>query len=146
MHIVSQVEGVPENTDKEGEQKDGPEKGREDQTALQRVLDGHLERTAALKEKSSKSQLHSTCCWGHTMLRRDIALEEIIDSEPIKAQRLMDQLVLGKRGEELEDARRIALLRSGARGWEARSDEIKAEKELEQAEEKYVGRCTSSLA
>lgn len=50
----------------------------------------------------------------------------------------MDQLTLQKRNEELEEARRIALLRSGARGWEARSDEIKAEKELEKAEEKWV--------
>jgi hypothetical protein len=50
----------------------------------------------------------------------------------------MDRLMLERKNEELEEARRIALLRSGARGWEARSDEIKAEKELEKAEEKYV--------
>jgi hypothetical protein len=50
----------------------------------------------------------------------------------------MDKLMLERKNEELEEARRIALLRSGARGWEARSDETKAEKELEQAEARYV--------
>jgi hypothetical protein len=63
-------------------------------------------------------------------------LEEIIDAEPTRAQGLMDKLMLERKNEELEEARRIALLRSGARGWEARSDEIKAEKELEAAEAK----------
>jgi hypothetical protein len=63
-------------------------------------------------------------------------LEEIIDAEPTRAQGLMDKLMLERKNEELEDARRIALLRSGARGWDARSDEIKAEKELEAAEAK----------
>ena len=65
-------------------------------------------------------------------------LEEIIDGVPLRAQELMDQLMLQRKNEELEEARRIALLRSGARGWEARSQEIKAEKELEKAEEKWV--------
>jgi hypothetical protein len=46
--------------------------------------------------------------------------------------------MLDKKNEDLQEARRIALLRSGARGWEARFEEIKAEKELEKAEEKYV--------
>jgi len=65
-------------------------------------------------------------------------LEEIIDAVPLRAQELMNQLMLQRKNEELEEARRIALLRSGARGWEARSEEIKAEKELERAEEKYA--------
>ena len=65
-------------------------------------------------------------------------LEEIIDAVPLRAQELMDRLMLQRKNEELEEARRVALLRSGARGWEARSEEIKAEKELERAEEKYA--------
>jgi hypothetical protein len=63
-------------------------------------------------------------------------LEKIIDAEPNEAQRLMDGLMLEKKDAELQEARKVALLRSGARGWEARSEENKAEKELERAEQK----------
>lgn len=44
--------------------------------------------------------------------------------------------MLEKKDAELQEARKVALLRSGARGWEARSEELKAEKELERAEQK----------
>jgi hypothetical protein len=49
---------------------------------------------------------------------------------------LMNDLILEKKNTELQEARKIAQLRSGARGWDARSDEVKAEKELERAEQK----------
>ena len=48
----------------------------------------------------------------------------------------MDLLMLDKAADELEEARKIALLRSGAKGWDARKEEIKAEKQLEEAEKK----------
>jgi hypothetical protein len=63
-------------------------------------------------------------------------LEKIIDAEPVEAQMLMNDLMLEKKNTELQEARKIAQLRSGARGWDARSDEVKAEKELERAEQK----------
>lgn len=50
----------------------------------------------------------------------------------------MDQIMLDQANMDLEEARKTALLRSGALGWEARKDEIKAEKQLQQAEK----RCT----
>jgi ATP-binding cassette subfamily F protein 3 len=136
IHIVSQVEesslgiGDVESTTGSGISSD--------QSALQRVLDGHVERTKALRERTSKLD-RSISASGEALELADITvLEEIIDSEPSKAQRLMNQLTLQKRNQELEEARRVALLRSGARGWDARSEEIKAEKELEKAEEKWV--------
>lgn len=63
-------------------------------------------------------------------------MEKIIDASPADAQRLMDELMLDKANEDLEEARKIALLRSGAKGWDARKEEIKAEKHLEEAEKR----------
>lgn len=63
-------------------------------------------------------------------------LEKIIDAQPAEAQVLMDRLMLDKANEELEEKRKIALLRSGGKGWDARKDEIQAEKQLEEAEKR----------
>lgn len=113
------------------------EGGNEDQTVLQRVLDGHVERTTALREKAGGSSF----CVAGVSANGVVVLESIIEAEPSEAQRLMDGLMLEKKETELAEARKIALLRSGARGWEARSEENKAEKELQKAEERYVHRC-----
>lgn len=71
-------------------------------------------------------------------LTRCPVLEQIIDAQPAEAQRLMDRLMLDKANEELEEKRKIALLRSGGKGWDARKDELKAEKEVEEAEKRWV--------
>jgi hypothetical protein len=63
-------------------------------------------------------------------------LEQIIDAQPAEAQKIMDRLMLEKANEELDAKRKIALLRSGGKGWDARKDEIKAEKQLEEAEKR----------
>ena len=65
-----------------------------------------------------------------------VVLEKIIDADPAEAQKLMDRLMLDKANDELEAARKVALLRSGAKGWDARKEEIKAEKQLEEAEKR----------
>lgn len=67
-----------------------------------------------------------------------VVLERIIDADPAEAQKLMDRLMLDKANDELEAARKVALLRSGAKGWDARKEEIKAEKQLEEAEKRRV--------
>jgi ATP-binding cassette subfamily F protein 3 len=55
IHIVSQVEAGPET--EAGDSDKGERKG---QTALQRVLDGHVERTKALREKAGKTSIIGT--------------------------------------------------------------------------------------
>ena len=61
-------------------------------------------------------------------------LQQAVESEdPAKTHRIVSQLKLEKRNKELEAARKIAMRRSGARGKDARQQEIIAEENLKDA-------------
>ena len=55
-----------------------------------------------------------------------------------ETQRILSEIRLDRRRDELEEARKTALRTSGARGKKARLDEIKAEESLKEAEEACV--------
>jgi ATP-binding cassette subfamily F protein 3 len=55
-----------------------------------------------------------------------------------QTQFIVNEIRVRTRLEELDNARKVASRRSGARGKAARTDELAAEERLRAAEEKYV--------
>lgn len=67
------------------------------------------------------------------------ALTKAVDASSIaETQRIVSEIRLARLQRELEEARKIALRTSGARGKKAREEEIKAEQRVQEAEEKYT--------
>lgn len=67
------------------------------------------------------------------------ALTKAVESTSLaETQRIVRDLRLAKRMTELVEARKIASRRSGARGKEARLEEIKAEDNVKEAEVLYA--------
>ncbi|TCD63191.1 hypothetical protein EIP91_005858 [Steccherinum ochraceum] len=88
----------------------------EEESVLQHVVKGDRERMKAMKEFE--------------------ALTRAVESTKIsETQKILAMIRVERRRAELEEAQKIALRTSGARGKKARGDEIKAEETLKQAEE-----------
>ncbi|KAH8102112.1 P-loop containing nucleoside triphosphate hydrolase protein [Cristinia sonorae] len=100
----------------------------EEETVLQHVVKGDKERMKAMREFE--------------------ALTRAVEStKPAETQRILSEIRLARRRTELEDAQKIALRTSGARGKRAREDEIKAEERLKEAEEALAeGRADADAA
>ena len=58
-------------------------------------------------------------------------LSRAIESPAEEATRLVNEIVVKRARRDHEEAQKLALLRSGARGKQARGDEIKSERALE---------------
>lgn len=70
---------------------------------------------------------------------RVLALTKATETTSLReTQRIVYGLRLDARRRELQEARKVASRRSGARGKEARLEEIKAEENLKQAEILYA--------
>ncbi|KAJ7734035.1 P-loop containing nucleoside triphosphate hydrolase protein [Mycena maculata] len=103
--LLSQVEDSARATDAPGDSVN----------VLQHVVKGDKERQAAVEELEVLTKAVET-----TSLR--------------ETQRIVYGLRLDKRRRELQEARKVASRRSGARGKDARLEEIKAEENVKQAE------------
>lgn len=68
-----------------------------------------------------------------------IVLEKALDgSDPRSSAEIYFGLLLERTQLQLEEARLTALRRSGARGWDARAEEVEAEKRVSGVDEQYV--------
>ncbi|KDN43911.1 P-loop containing nucleoside triphosphate hydrolase protein [Tilletiaria anomala UBC 951] len=115
--LVSQVEN--ELVAFEGEEDEQGKSSAAPISTVQAVLAGDRQRTRALTEAKSLSKALDT--------DTDAAISRAVAS-----------IVLARRRDELAEAKRISLRRSGARGLEARKALIAAEQALDSAEKTYA--------
>lgn len=120
------------------------ESGAEVRTVLEHVLSGDKERMKAVLEL--EGILSSTMAWfpepdfKFTVFPNRTALTTAVDSIlPQVTQKVVYEIELARCRHQLSEAQKIASRRSGARGKEARAQEIKEEDKVEIAEE----RCDS---
>ncbi|KAJ7693913.1 P-loop containing nucleoside triphosphate hydrolase protein [Mycena rosella] len=115
--LLSQVEDSARATDNPG---------AESISVLQHVVKGDKQRQAAVEEFE--------------------VLTKAVESTSLReTQRIVYGLRLEKRRSELQEARKVASRRSGARGKEARLEEIKAEENLKKAEILLEGVDTADI-
>lgn len=75
-------------------------------------------------------------CMNNTLIWFGTVLTTAVESTSLQeTQGIVFKLRLEKRKSELQEARKVALRRSGARGKEAREAELKAEANVKEAED-----------
>ncbi|ORY22832.1 P-loop containing nucleoside triphosphate hydrolase protein [Naematelia encephala] len=120
--LIGQTQSNPQDTSASG----GDRPPDKDDSVLNQVLNGHVERAVALAEHDTLTQ----------------AIEA---HDPNEGCKLFRKVQLERKRRELDVARRIAARRSGTRGKKAREEEIKAEQAFARAEHAQVVSFANSL-
>ncbi len=121
-------------------------KSVKDINVLDFVVSGHVARKEALQEFNCMFHLAGLSIGLSLRILSaklipcfclQLALTRALESpNPNESQRLINELLLQRSYKSLDEARRVASRRSGARGKAARQEELRAEAEVEAAEKR----------